>query len=422
MSKSAGQALAIEWSPEAVRVWNPVSGRIATGATLADVSDVFGGLRHAVVGLARTHAFTKRIALPKASPDDMRQMLQFQIGQHVPLPPDQVSFDFSTTDVRMDDGFLTLLAVARTEDIRQLRSAMAQAGIAIDRILPICLAAPIAIRSAGRSSGLVIDHWLGQPTHDGVFDGHWVYGRTADQGEDEEREIARTLAAAGMGPLESVLGPQPGDGGFLLRHLPDVTGIALEPAEDRLQRERRKRVARTRFGILMLLAALLLVAWVWDERDRNAAVLRRGEGTWARQLSQLRSIRKTEQAKAAEATKVRSALDRSFVTAQSPNDIVHLVSGLLPTDIWLTGVSAERGKPVQIRGTAVSAEAVARLVATLSGSPRFREVRLLFANASKIDETPVVQFSITAVAVGNLPMPEPDKAARKSRTAAKDTK
>ena len=162
----------------------------------------------------------------------------------------------------------------------------------------------------------------------------------------------------------------------------------------------------------------MLIGLVWDDRDQNEAVLRRGEGVWARQLSQLRSIRRTEQGKASEATKVRTALDRAFEPAQSPVDLVNVVAGQLPDGLWLTGFSAERGKPVQVRGTARRAEEVAVLVDRLSVSPRFRDVRLLFANGSKIDETPVVQFSITATAVGNLPLPDPDKAARKGRSSS----
>ena len=416
VNKQTSSVPAIEWSPDAVRVWNPSTGKMASGPDLASVASALAGHRTAVVGIARTHCFAKRISLPKADNEDMRRMLQLQIGQHSPLPADQVSFDFVTTDQPCDGGFAALLCMVRNDDLRQLRQALEKAGIQALSIAPVAFAAPIACARAGQTSALVVDHWLGSPTHDIVLDGSWRYGRTCDPESDSDREIARTWAAVGEEPQGSPVVPESVDGGLLVRFLAQAPTMSLEPLEERLTRERRRRAGRTRFGVLMALAALLLVGLVWDDRDQHEAVLRRGEGVWARQLSQLRSIRRTEQAKAAAAAKVDSALDRAFQVAQTPVDQVQVVSTLLPDGVWLTGLSAERGKTLQVRGTARRAEDIAQFVDRMSASPRFRDVRLLFANGSKIDETPVVQFSITATAIGNLPLPEPDKTSRKSRS------
>ncbi len=418
LSKVATSSLFVEWSPDGVRVWNAESGRIAEGRNLDAVAGSLAGHRNAIVGVARTHCFTKRIPLPKANSEDLRRLLQVQIGQHSPLPADQVSFDFVATGEPLGDGYAVLLCMMRTGDLRQLRDALAKAGLRAERVLPIALAAAPALISTGRQSGLVIDRWLGSPTHDIVTAGRWIYGRTCDPSELETRELARTWAAVGEAPSDELVRADSPEGGLLIRHLAQSPAISLEPAEERVARERKRRVGRTRFGVLMALASVLLIGYVWDERDRNEAVLRRGEGVWARQLGQLRSIRRTEQGKATEATKVRTTLDRAFTPAQSPVDLVNVVTSQLPDGLWLTGFAAERGKSVQVRGTARRAEEVAVLVDRLSASPRFRDVRLLFANGSKIDETPVVQFSITATAVGNLPLPEPDKAARKGRSTA----
>lgn len=418
LSKTPASSLFIEWSPDGVRVWNAQSGRLTEGESLQAVAESLTGHRSAVVGVARTHCFTKRVPLPKASPEDLRRLLQVQIGQHSPLPAEQVSFDFLATDQPLGDGYAVLLCMMRTEDLRQLRDALTKMGIRADRVLPIALASAPALTSTGRDTGMIMDRWLGNPTHDIVTDGTWRYGRNCDPDETEDREISRTWAAVGDPVSTEIVRADGPDGGLLIRFLGHAPDISLEPAEERVARERKRRVARTRFGVLMALASLLLIGLVWDDRDRNEAVLRRGEGVWARQLSQLRSIRRTEQGKATEATKVRTALDRAFEPAQSPIDLVNVVTSQLPEGLWLTGFSAERGKPIQVRGTARRAEDVAVLVDRLSRAPRFRDVRLLFANGSKIDETPVVQFSITATAVGNLPLPEPDKAARKGRTSS----
>jgi hypothetical protein len=58
-------------------------------------------------------------------------------------------------------------------------------------------------------------------------------------------------------------------------------------------------------------------------------------------------------------------------------------------------------------------------VEKLGANGRFRDVKLVFANAADIGTTPIVQFNLTADAVGNLPMPVPPK--RVVKTAAHAT-
>ncbi len=189
----------------------------------------------------------------------------------------------------------------------------------------------------------------------------------------------------------------------------------LEPQEVRAAREKRRVAGRTRFGALLATATLMVLVLVWDIRDSEETVARRGEGTWARTIGKLRSIRKARLGEADGSTQARTALDRAFDVAQPLGDIAVHLGDSLPADVWLTGMAIERGKPVQIRGTAKTNDAVAAAVDALSRSDRLRDVRLLFANATRIDQSPVVQFSITATAVGNLPMPEPDRSAKRSK-------
>jgi Tfp pilus assembly protein PilN len=84
-----------------------------------------------------------------------------------------------------------------------------------------------------------------------------------------------------------------------------------------------------------------------------------------------------------------------------------LASALAPSDVWLTGVTFERGKPLLVRGTALSGASVAAYLQSLSGQSRFRDVKLVFANDATIETTQVQQFSISAHAVGNLPLTDP---------------
>ncbi len=83
-----------------------------------------------------------------------------------------------------------------------------------------------------------------------------------------------------------------------------------------------------------------------------------------------------------------------------------LVANQAPADLWLTGVTAERGKSVLVRGTATRSEAVAVFLDRLAKTGRLRDVRLVFSSNAVIDQAPVVQFSISAFPVGNLPLVE----------------
>jgi len=64
---------------------------------------------------------------------------------------------------------------------------------------------------------------------------------------------------------------------------------------------------------------------------------------------------------------------------------------------------------VQVRGSARNSADVKQFLNNLEQQSRLRDVKLAFANTGKIEDTPVVQFSITAFPVGNLPLAQPER-------------
>ncbi|HLO97838.1 MAG TPA: PilN domain-containing protein, partial [Fimbriimonas sp.] len=102
-------------------------------------------------------------------------------------------------------------------------------------------------------------------------------------------------------------------------------------------------------------------------------------------------------------------LGYAFQPAQKASDVLKVVSGLVPSGVWLTGVTFERGKVLQIRGTGTNPVAVSNYVRALTKQSRLRDVKLLFANSTDIEGTPAVQFSITAFPKGNVPILETGK-------------
>jgi Tfp pilus assembly protein PilN len=420
-------SLHIEWSPGYVRAVNAATGQSAAGPHLADLGSILSGHKDVLVGVGRSVAFLKAVRLPKATPEDLRRILSVQIGQMFPLPPDQLAFDFYQTHDHDANGWLTIVAAMRSQDLEQLRTELQQVGLRAVRVMPVALGSAVIAKHAGTTDALVVEGTPTALTLDVVQGGVVRFSRTAPPGSDPATEAKRTLAAAEAGdlPIVSAGGvllseAAPARDGTAIKLLDAAPTFAFERTEDRLRAEAKRVAARTRFAALMMAAALLLAGLVWVERNDAQAVVTRSQGTWARELSKLRSIRDADTAKAQRVLGIQSGLKTAFEPAQPLSDIAAYISDNLPASVWLTGLNIERGKPIQIRGTAAQSSDVASLVDTLGGSARFRDVRLVFANSARIEEKPIVQFSITATAVGNLPMPAPVKT-KKGRAASSRT-
>ncbi|RYG87892.1 hypothetical protein EON77_01475, partial [bacterium] len=114
-------------------------------------------------------------------------------------------------------------------------------------------------------------------------------------------------------------------------------------------------------------------------------------------------------------------LERAFTPAQRTSDVTLTVTSLLPADAWITGLTQDKGKPIQIRGTALTSSGVSTFLRALGTQKRFRDVKLSFANVGEIETKPVVNFAITAFPVGNIPLEDPKAARRPSTTPAAAT-
>ncbi|MGC4044512.1 MAG: PilN domain-containing protein [Armatimonas sp.] len=402
--------LNIEWTPGRVRALDLITGKEASGVSLGDLGPILAGHRDALVGIGRGATFLKTVALPKAAPAELRALLQVRLGQLFPLPADQLAFDFVQTDTVGPDGVETLVVAMRATDLKQLQTELAQANLKADRILPAALSAPLV---AGQKDALVVERGPLGISLDVVQDGTVRLSRSAPADADGAQEVRRTLAAAGLESLPVI------ESVDTLRKLADAPALTFELSEDREKAARKKVQDRTRFGVLLLASGLLLAALIWADRGDEYAKVRKSEGTWDRNLSKLRSIKDLETKKAQAATGLETTLKQAFEPGQHLSDAITVLGESLPQGVWLTGLTVERGKPFQIRGTAHQTAEVAGLVESMSANRRFRDVKLVFANEGKIKDTKIVQFNLTAFPVGNLPMPEPPKKTKKKAAPTK---
>ena len=425
MSRSpAAPPIHVSWTPGSVEVVNAATGARAAAASLTDLRAFWNGNKSVLVGVGRSLVFLKTARLPKAAPDDLRRILGIQMAQLFPLPAELLSFDFIQTSDHNGDGYLTLIGAVRSEDLRRLKLELREAGVQAIRILPLSLAAPAAAASAGVPNAIVAAPDPGGLGLDVVQDGIIRFSRLASLDSDIAVEAQRTMAAAQSGALPLVAaGNLTLPSGLtsradLLTLLDQAPPFAFELAEERVLEAKKRITARTRLAIMMTVSAILLCLLAFLDQNDAARAVQRSNANWARQSKRLQALEGAQTDKAATAIHIQETLHSAFEPAQPLSDLVAYVADQAPPGAWLTGVGVERGKLVQIRGTAKTSSDVTQFVNTLGASPRFRDVKLVFASTGTIAAVPVVQFNVTAIAVGNLPMPTPAKpgAAKTSKT------
>lgn len=432
MSKKIVSPLHIEWSPGWIRVVNVATREAAAAPALADLSAIVSGNSEAIVGVGRNSVFLKALRLPKAVPEDLRRIIAAQVGQIFPLPSTELVYDFFQTADVTSEGCLTVVAAMRTDELHTLRNELHLAGLKIARVLPIALAAPAVAATVGAADALVIENGPRGLTLDVVQNGILRFSRVALADSDPAIEAQRTLAAirAEDIPIVSVgdIGipsarPSLGSALSLLHEAPS---FSFELPEERGLGAKQRSAARTRSAVLLLVAALLVAVLVWTNRQQQFNDVRSAQASWTRQLTKLKSIRDGDTNATESVTSVEHKLDLAFQPAQPVSDIVSVVSDSLPPGAWLTQMNVERGQPLQLRGIAKSSADVATLVNSLGSSPRFRDVKLVFANSATVQKIPVIEFNVSAWCVGNVPLPAPDakgpsRAATATRTASTAT-
>ena len=410
--KPQSAQLLIEWDREWVRVNFVESANTKEGASLSEIDGVNG--KTAVLLLSRRLILQRSIALPDAQKSDVLVALKMKLVDVFPIPASELAFDFIPTSEKNDNGRVCNVFAARTSDIAEVIEVCTKLGITIQQIVPAqALTIKVAEQNAV-SSGIFAERFGDQVNLDVFRYGDLVSSKIVDL-NSLDNEVARMKAMTGEGSKTFAYNvgldgtEQKLSSPFINSYFQSGLTLDLEPEEYRVSRDEKVRKVRHKNCYLLFLVGLAVAAFVGDDYMGRLNSLATQEAQYQKKVKTATLIKDNEESKTAKQKPAFDQLIRAFEPAQMPSDILKVVSGLLPNDTWLTGVTYERGKPILIRGTSRKSELVSTFVTELSKQNRFRDVRLLYANGGDIAGIPTVQFSITAFPVGNLPILEAGK-------------
>jgi Tfp pilus assembly protein PilN len=404
--------LIIEWDREWVRVHFCDSSTTKEGQNLESIDGING--KTAILLLSRRLILQRSIALPDAQKSDVLVALKMKIADVFPIPANELAFDYIPTTEKNDHGRVCNVFAARISDINEVIALCTKQGIVIQQIVPAqALTIKVSEQNAV-ASGIFAERFGDLVNLDVYRYGDLVSSKIVTL-DLLDNEVARMKALTGEGTKTysynvsldgtEVKLPSPFINGF------NQSGLTLdlEPEEYRTTRDDKIRKTKHRNCYLLFLAGLAIAALVGDDYLTRTNALDAQKARYEKKTKNLTAITTADEAKAAVKKPAADLLTKAFEPAQAPSDVVKVVSGLLPQDTWLTGVTFERGKPIQIRGTSKKSELVSAYLVELGKQPRFRDVRLAYLNSGDIEGVPTVQFSINAFPVGNLPIVDQGK-------------
>lgn len=417
MSRSPQSAVpVIEWSPTGAVLFDPASGKLIQGDSIASLRSQIEG-DEVVVALSRRSSFVRTARLPDASKAEVQKILQLQIGTLFPVSPADTAVDFFLTDNKNSEGRLAIVAAVKSDTLKTVMAEVTAAGLTTRAIVPAALGSALMARQKNLGEAAVVHETPEGLAIDLIEEGELKAARvTPMMGNGHvASELARSFGAAKMNPAPAI-----GVGGFMvdggssdprspLSMLAEGNlAINLEPPDLVAKREKARASRFRRVAIWLWVAVVMLGAVLFDQRMTVQQSVTAGEKKWQKTLAKKRTTKADAEKRLGEIRKVATVVDLGFEPRQRLVDVAALVTKLTPEGLWVTGMTVERGKPATVRGTALNGEAVTKYLEQLSANPRFREVKLIFANNGQIEKTPVVQFSMTLHVIGNFGLDSED--------------
>ncbi|HEY0866511.1 MAG TPA: PilN domain-containing protein [Fimbriimonas sp.] len=409
----------LEWSQRALVGYD---ARSNTTRTFSSAEEVAGATREAIVAVGRRSVFIRSVRVPDLGYDEIRQVLQLRLGDLFPVATQDLAIDFQLTDDLNAEGRLAIVAAMPTIELARLYADLRAASVRIIRVVPAAMASAL-IEGVDHQPSAVVQQTVDGLAIDIVAGGAIRQSRVTNLPQQIEAEICRTFGLTGLecGTIVSAGGltlpfadlTVKESGLTALYQAQDKLSINLELPEEVAARRNRERSRKQRLALLLMAAAGVLGIYVFFDYNDSIAATRQVQTRHDRRMRALKTQQERLETALAATAAQEKELDRAYRPAQKFSDVYTILANRTNAGVWLTGVTLERGKAFSTRGVATSNEAIASYLKALSSEDRFRDVRLVFANNSTIEEVPVVNFSISGFPVGNLPLVETKKGAKR---------
>ncbi len=415
--------LVIEWSPKGVTAFDAVSRTTQQFESVQAAASRLGS-RPVIVAISRRQMFVRTTRVPDASVTDIRMVLSMRLGDLFPISASDLAYDFLLTDNVDIEGRLAVVTAMSAQDLRRIHEEFRSAGMKITQVIPVAFGSPLLADMVGRTNGAVVSREDDAIGIDIVEDHQLRYTRLSTNISSPAAEVGRTYTVAGI-PCRDIIGA----GGYtfadvdivskassleaLLTSPRGIPSINLELPEVVTLRAKKARDVRQRTALLLFVGALCMCGLAYSGYSKNQAEAAVVDQKSESSIKKLQTLQKSVEAKALGATNAQTALDIAFTYGQKYADLATIVANDVPAGVWLGGMSVERGKRLVLRGVALSNDRVTAFIKKLSEEERLRSVKLEFANDGSIELKPVVQFSISAFPVGNVPLVDPNQVKRK---------
>lgn len=441
------QVHVLQAAEESGKVVTVRSGAAACGAddgeraraVAAALTEAGINARRIVVCLPARSVTIKRVTLPPASEEQLPALVRYEAQRHLPLPVEQLAVGFQIlkdaaapssngSSHALQAPIEALVAVARKEDLSHLERALAGAGLSVEGygIEPLGVTDAYLAEDASDDGAVRL---LLCPDDAGVH-AQVLKGRRlllnrflAGTGRSWAADLSRFLAgyaleqrdapieeavliggtddtAGGLGldvPLRRVSRGETGGSAALQGLARQWLGRGEYPLciEPQGWTDARKAKGPSRTALLAAAALVIvagLVAWRLDAQRTATRDAARAADV-AREVAQ---ERRTLDALTLRRDRLREQILAMGGAAPEapPLDVLKDIAQRAPSAVWLTQMSYQTGKPVQIEGTTRDVSQAMALVNSLGAMPRFRSVDLGYLRSATVEDVAVTHFRI----------------------------
>jgi hypothetical protein len=423
MKKEESSLPVIEWSGKQVTAYDPASRKYYSASSIGEVAPLISSKR-VILALSRRSSFVRTVRVPDAPKEQVQQVLSIQLPGLLPISAADIAFDFRLTKAMNEDGRLAVVGAVSTETLRQVHKDLREAGLQAAAVVPVALGSGLLAHSLSLEACAVTEKSAEGLAIDIISEGELRYSRTVPvpkQSEGIAEEVCRTfnvahiscstnVAAGGLNfeGADTLVAARPLEA--LSAGLISKLDVNIEMPEAVELRRKKAQNAKASTVLFLWLGAIVTGAVVYLTRTDDAAAIVTANARYSNSKKQLNAALSRSKLELADQSTLQGALATAFTPAQSPSDVITEFGNKMPSaKMWTSGFTYERGKPLLLRGTALDSDSVAAYVQSLAVDPRFRDVKLVFANNGMIENHPIVEFSLQVHVMGNLPLADPFK-------------